>query len=221
VYATNYVDPIAHTGHLHHQFGNTTTNEQSTGATLKAANKTSCAPTSVGSWFTSAGWFPVAYNDSREVPLAPKNQVIVYYRAPGDPTKVMPIPTGLGIVANRETNYSSNFLKIKHGDRVTVTFPDCWDQDYNTITHAKMAPSHNGNCPPGYPYRIPRISYVIKYSGTINSLTTMVSMAMDAMGPFDTYMHADYLAANQDVFNNTLIDQCLRHGTSGSDPACE
>jgi hypothetical protein len=37
VYDTNTVDPIAHTGHLHHQFGNTTTTNSSTGASLVAA----------------------------------------------------------------------------------------------------------------------------------------------------------------------------------------
>jgi hypothetical protein len=34
-------------------------------------------------------------------------------------------------------------------------------------------------------------------------------------------MHADYLAANQDVFNEELIDRCLRFGSPEIDPACE
>ena len=64
VYATNRVDPIAFSQHLHHQFGSTTTTNSSTGSSLLAANKTSCK----ASWFTSAGWFPMA----KSVPLYPQ-----------------------------------------------------------------------------------------------------------------------------------------------------
>src|SRR5918998_1636807 len=92
VYATNRVDPIAFSQHLHHHFGNTTTTNSSTGTSLVAASRTSCNE----SWFTSAGWFPVA----RGVPLLSKNQVAVYYRAPGDQRQVRAIPTGLGIVSH-------------------------------------------------------------------------------------------------------------------------
>ena len=34
IYATNHVDPIANTDHLHHHFGNTTTTNSSTGELL-------------------------------------------------------------------------------------------------------------------------------------------------------------------------------------------
>src|SRR4030095_645178 len=54
-YAINRVDPIVvGSGHLHHQIGNRTTNDLSTGASLKAANSTSCT----FPWWTNAGWFP-------------------------------------------------------------------------------------------------------------------------------------------------------------------
>jgi hypothetical protein len=180
---------------------------------LKNANKTSCSDC----WFTSAGWFPVARNGNQVVPLASKNQVIVYYRAPGDPTKVQPIPTGLGLIT-----YD---FKIKSGGNVTLTFPDCLVDGSPTrpadAHHPENAvPSHQGNCPSNYPYRIPRVSYQIRYAGPITS-QTQVSGGMDEWMPFNTEMHADYLAANQDVFNNTLINQCLRNGTASKDPACE
>jgi hypothetical protein len=201
VYATNTVDPIAFSQHLHNHFGNTTTTNSSTGASLKAANSTSCK----ASWFTSAGWFPVAQN----VPLRSKNQVAVYYRAPGDPTKVRAIPTGLGIVSH-EAKITSG------GANVSVVFPDCWDQ--KSLNPANMVMSRNGNCPSEYPYRIPKIQYLIRYNGTVTS-QTQVSAGVNVWEPFSTGMHADYLAANQDVFNNQLIDLCLRSGSS-SDPAC-
>jgi hypothetical protein len=193
VYATNRVDPIAFSQHLHHHFGNTTTTNTSTGQSLMAANTTSCkAP-----WFTSAAWFPVAQN----VPLVSKNQVAVYYRAPGDRTKVRDIPTGLGIVSHE--------VYIKSGGSlVTVTFPDCWDQ--GRLNPANMVKSRNGVCPSTHKYRIPRIFYLIRYNGTITSRTT-VSSGGNLWAPFGSEMHADYLAANQPVFNDRLIDLCLRN----------
>jgi hypothetical protein len=215
VYDRNMEDPIFFTEHLHDHIGNTTTTDSSTGESLKAANETSCDKP----WFTSAGWFPVARDPGgRFVPLAPRNQVIVYYRNPGDATDLRPIPTGLGIFTND--------IKIKSsGDRVTLTFPDCLDPgalgfDQEALKKARMVRSRQGNCPSEFSYRIPRVSYVIRYSGTITSQTE-VSAGVNAWEPFSTGMHADYLAANQDVFNNQLIDQCLRFGRSGVDPACE
>jgi hypothetical protein len=210
----NTVDPIFFTGHLHHHFGNTTTTNDSTGESLKAANTTSCDK----DWFTSAGWFPVARDPGgRFVPFERRNQVIVYYRNPGDAADLQPIPTGLGIFTND--------IKIKSsGDRVTLTFPDCLNPaalvDPDMLSPADMVRSRQGNCPSEYSYRIPRVSYVIRYSGTITSQTE-VSAGVDEWAPFRTEMHADYLAANQDVFNNQLIDQCLRFGRPGVDPACE
>jgi hypothetical protein len=208
VYDRNMEDPIFFTEHLHDHIGNTTTTDSSTGESLKAANETSCDKP----WFTSAGWFPVARDPGgRFVPLAPRNQVIVYYRNPGDATDLQPIPTGLGIFTND--------IKIKSGgDRVTLTFPDCWNE--RSLKPADMVRSRQGNCPSEYSYRIPRVSYVIRYSGTITS-ETQVSAGVDEWAPFRSGMHADYLAANQDVFNEELIDRCLRFGSPGIDPACE
>ena len=194
VYATNRVDPIAFSQHLHHHFGNTTTTNSSTGTSLVAANKTSCK----ASWFTSAGWFPVA----RDVPLLSKNQVAVYYRAPGDQKQVRAIPTGLGIIS-QEVHFNS-------ADLVTVTFPDCWDQ--KSLIPANMVKSRNGTCPSTHPYRIPRIFYLIRYDGTVTN-ETLVSTGVDSWGAYGSTMHADYFAANQPDFNDRLIDLCLRNAS--------
>jgi uncharacterized protein DUF1996 len=206
VYATNRVDPIAFSQHLHHHFGNTTTTNNSTGESLVAADRTSCK----ASWFTSAGWFPVA----RGVPLFSKNQVAVYYRAPGDQQQVRAIPTGLGIVAHD--------VAVSGGGDTTVrvTFPDCWDR--GRLSPANMVMSRTGRCPSTHPYRIPKINYLIRYDGTVTS-QTMVSSGVDSWAPLGSAMHADYLGANQPVFNNQLIDLCLRNapdGVTSAHPDC-
>jgi hypothetical protein len=210
VYATNMVDPIFNTDHLHSHIGNRTTTDESTGESLKAAGTTSCnAP-----WFTSAGWFPVVRDtQGNVVPLVRRNQVVVYYRNPGG-TDLEPIPTGLGILTN---DFKFQGGTGTSSDRVTLTFPDCWDQ--RSLSPANMVFSRRGNCPTEYGYRIPRISFVIRYSRTVTN-QFQVSAGTNQWAPF-TEMHADYLAANQDVFNEQLIDRCLRFGRPGIDPACE
>lgn len=111
------------------------------------------------------------------------------------------IPTGLGIVAN-------DAIIKGGGNRVTMTFPDCWDQ--GRLRPANMVKSRNGVCPSTHPYRIPRISYLIRYAGRITS-STPVSAGTTSFAPFSVHMHADYLAANQPVLNERLIDLCLRN----------
>jgi hypothetical protein len=209
VYATNRVDPIAFSQHLHNHFGNTTTTNTSTGRSLLAAKTTSCKEP----WFTSAGWFPVAQG----VPLVSKNQVAVYYRAPGDRTKVSNIPTGLKIVSH-EVHLNSG------GSTVTVTFPDCVQVDANrrplldSVNHSShMVKSRNGVCPSTHPYRIPRVFYLIRYNGTVTS-QTKVSSGANSWAPFGSEMHADYLAANQQPVFNDLIELCLRDAVAA--PAC-
>jgi hypothetical protein len=96
VYSTNKVDPIAFSAHMHHQFGYTSTTNASTGRSLFANPRTSCKQ----AWFTSAGWFPVEANE-------PVSRVAVYYRAPGNPTTIRPIPTGLQLIAH-EQRYNCN-----------------------------------------------------------------------------------------------------------------
>jgi hypothetical protein len=198
------VDPIAHTEHLHLLFGNRRTSNTSTGEQL-LKDGTTYGSTCNEQWYTSAGWFPVA----RDVPLLSKNQVAVYYRAPGDRTKVQNIPTGLKIISE-EAHLNSG------GSTVTVTFPDCVAMNSSRTAplldsadhHSHMVKSRNGVCPSTHPYRIPRVFYLIRYDGTVTN-QTMFSAGENSWEPFGTHMHADYLAANQPVFND-LIDLCLR-----------
>src|SRR5215210_3445696 len=68
VYATNRVDPIAFSSHLHQQFGNTSTTNSSTGTSLFKNRSTTCNE----AWFTTAGWFPVERYE-------PVSRIAVYY----------------------------------------------------------------------------------------------------------------------------------------------
>jgi hypothetical protein len=207
IYNTNRVDPIAFAQHLHHQFGNTSTTNQSTGTSLFNSKSTSCDD----SWFTSAGWFPVERYE-------PVKRVTVYYRAPGDQTKIKAIPTGLQLLATDQTyncGGDQTFQEIpSYGCRqnwqTRVTFPDCWNQ--KSLEETTMVMSRSGVCPSTHPYRIPRISFLVRHDNLDGRVANplVVSAGVDTWEPYD-HMHGDYLAANQSVFNNELLDLCLRN----------
>jgi hypothetical protein len=222
VYATNYVDPIAHTDHLHHQIGNTSTTNSSTGTSLFNNPRTSCNE----SWFTSAGWFPVERNE-------PVRGVNVYYRAPGDQKTIKAIPTGLQLLAT-EQKYSCG-APVTRGDYsatppyrcqdtwgTSVAFPDCINTNRLADETTNAVNSRNGVCPSTHPYRIPKIAYfVIHYDGGVTN-PLQVSAGTNAWEDY-TSMHADYFAANQSVFNNELLDLCLRDAPDSvtvADPRC-
>jgi hypothetical protein len=199
VYATNRVDPIASTRHLHHHFGNTQTSNRSTGESLKNRGGSSCAQEA--SWFTSGAWFPVARGVRVE-------RIAVYYRAPGDQRRVRSIPTGLRILAHDP-------IIGNRGRAVTMHFPDCvGTRDGSPVLDSANHESHTvfskeGRCPSTHPYRIPRITYLIQYAGRV-SASTQVSMGEDQWGRYADAMHADYLAGNRPVFDERLIGLCLR-----------
>jgi uncharacterized protein DUF1996 len=198
VYAINEVDPIGHADHVHEHFGNTSTSNDTTGGSLAAHNQNSCAPES--DWFTSAGWFPTPQSfDARKV--------FVYYRAPGDQRTVKAIPTGLKLLTHEV---------IFNGSTTSMQFPNClavqngapvlesFDHESHAVDARKKA------CPSSHPYRIPRISFLISWPSSLTT-STLVSVGNDEWAPAGGHMHADYFAANQDEFNDRLLDLCLRN----------
>jgi hypothetical protein len=218
-YATNYVDPIAHTDHLHHQIGNTSTTNSSTGTSLFNNRRTSCNE----SWFMSAGWFPVERDE-------PVKGVNVYYRAPGNQSQIKPIPTGLQLLATEQqyscgggTNFSATPPYGCNGTWSTsVSFPDCINTSRLANEATNAVNSRSGVCPSTHPYRIPKISYLVTHpaGGITNPLR--VSAGTNTWEDY-TFMHADYFAATQSVFNNELLDLCLRDAPDSvtvADPTC-
>jgi hypothetical protein len=232
VNAVNRVDPIAYTQHLHRQFGNRSTTNESTGAQLKANASTSCDAES--GWFTSAAWFPVEGNAAgtyQEDVLG----ISTYYRAPGNQAEVKPIPTGLQLLATEE-KYNCTASGVGtfketppygcYGAWTTrVIFPDCWNMasmEEDTMVYS----GRRGVCPSTHPYRISQVSFLIRHANNDNFIPNplMVSSGVDEWSAF-TNMHADYFAALQDEFGRdtaaggNLVDLCLRNANDGQDVA--
>jgi uncharacterized protein DUF1996 len=207
IYATNHVDPIAFTDHLHRHFGNRSTTNRSTGASLFNTKTTSCEE----NWFTSAGWFPVERGE-------PVSRVSVYYRAPGNQKQVRAIPQGLQLVGVKE-EYSCNDRPFRNtppygcnkGWATRVIFPDCWNK--SSLQETSMVyGTYRGECPSTHPYRIPRINYLIQHPNRdgVVSNPLRVSSGVNAWAPW-SHMHSDYFAANQPVLNTKLLGLCLRN----------
>jgi preprotein translocase subunit SecG len=221
VYATNYVDPIALSPHLHHQIGNTSTTNESTGDSLFNNPTTSCDKP----WFTSAGWFPVERFESIR-------GVNVYYRAPGDQRTINPIPEGLQLLATekkyncgRGTPFSSLPSYGCTGSWATsISFPDCINKSLLAEEATNAVKSRSGVCPITHPYRIPRINFLVSHTNTDGVVPNplQVSAGVNAWEDY-TFMHADYFAANQPIFNDQLLDLCLRNAPDNvvfADPRC-
>lgn len=215
VYATNHVDPIAFSEHLHNQIGNTSTTNKSTGDSLFNSPQSSCVESGAGpiTWFTSAGWFPVERNETDI------QGVNVYYRAPEPEDAVRAIPKGLQLLAvdqdyncGRGDPFQATPPYSCTGNWSTsVTFPDCIDPNQLGNEATNAVPLRNGQCPADHPYRIPRINFLVTHDNRDGHVTNPleVSAGFDAWEDY-TFMHADYFSANQPVFNNELIDLCLR-----------
>ena len=130
VYATNRVDPIALSKHLHHQIGNTSTTNASTGDSLFNNTGTSCNMP----WLTSAGWFPVEMDE----PVQGGQRILPYA---GSPDEDKGHPQGLavprhGSVVNCCNGAPGNAVPFQATPRygctenwaTSVTFADCWNR---------------------------------------------------------------------------------------------
>jgi hypothetical protein len=236
VYATNRIDPIARAQHLHRQFGNTSTTNESTGAGLEAANVTSCKV----SWLTSAAWFPAeADGDNPGGTIKTVKGVNVYYRGFDDERLVQNIPTGVqlltpdqkyGCVGSLgEGGFQDSPVYNCQGSGWTSRsiFPDCLDLRRPLEESVNLVESNNDSvCPASHPYRIPKINHLISHDTPVPN-PLVVSIGTDQWGDW-SLMHGDYLTALQPEFNRnvdkngdgtiqeateeSLIQYCIREG---------
>ena len=212
------VDPIVLPGkpgasHQHSFFGNESTNQDSTAASLQA-NDTTCARASD---FTdandrSAYWAPTLFQYG-----APVQASAMYVRY-GNPsgTKLTPFPVGFKSVSGRASQFVTwgcaltgqqtltsgaiNVVPTCTPDRhlvVTIMFPDCWDGvTLDAPDHSSnLVPSvrsSNGrtSCPSDHPVRVPQVSMTVTYpAGKITTEGATLSSGDPSS------MHADLFEA--------------------------
>ena len=174
------VDPIVMPGHaamshLHEFFGNTTTNENSTGASLLAGS-TTCSDSND----LSAYWVPALYQDGTRV--APVSARVNYE---GRGANVTAFPAGFMALTGRtdqtaawgcatrgaQPTFGTSVATVPTcdpGSRLVaqITFPQCWDgtslDSADHISHLALA---SGNvCPTSHPVRVPQVTLAVSYS---------------------------------------------------------
>ncbi len=177
------VDPIVMPGmatmsHLHAFFGNTTTNENSTGASLLAGGTTCNDQNDL-----SAYWFPALYQDGALV--EPTSLRARYSRLGGNVTA---FPQGFmavtgrtdstarwGCNEGRQTTFSSTLSEVptcEGGARLVaeVKFGDCWDgtslDSADHVSHLAASTAGGGGrpeCPSTHPVRVSEVTLQAQY----------------------------------------------------------
>jgi Domain of unknown function (DUF1996)/Carbohydrate binding module (family 6) len=209
-------DPIVFPGrpgasHNHTFFGNTSTDADSTLASLRAAG-TSCTPKED----KSAYWVPSLYQNGRVVD--PLGKVTVYYGSRlKDPSRTQPFPAGFRMItgdARTQTDtpdrQGNHFWCAGIGGEIgrtadglfpvcaptaqlnrQITFADCWDGKHLDSPDHKshVANGVDGECPAAFPVPIPNISFVIAYP--LNTDTEGITLASGT----GFSMHADFFNA--------------------------
>ena len=228
-------DPIVAPGvpggsHLHDFFGNTTTNALSTNSSMRAGS------TTCGLVEDTAGyWNPTAYLNG--VQLTPIRVAAYYFGVASATVKKM--PAGLQMLAgNKDATSGAINPKVlwgcgrdgtplrNHpfdctpyiGTRVTakVEFPSCWNGK-NTRSTSVSYPS-SGKCPRTFQYRIPQVSYRVRWrivDPCVGAVPCTPDDAPDAnikltlsSGPYYT-MHADFWNTWNQAKLDQLVTTCL------------
>jgi len=193
---TAAVDPIVMPGmagmsHRHEFFGNTTTDEDSSGASLLAG-----ASTCIDRRDRSAYWIPSLLVDGER--LAPRTAVVTYAR--GGPGKVTAFPVGFMAVSGR-SDQTAGWACVSPGTRPRFTahvseiatctggshlmaqirFGQCWDgtsldsSDHKSHlvfgTHETRAAGRPGRlvCPGDHPVRVAQLKLDVHYPAGIAS----------------------------------------------------
>jgi Domain of unknown function (DUF1996) len=154
--------------HLHHFFGNQSTNADSTYASLIAA-QTTCNDQRD----TAAYWTPALLDAGKEVEPV---QAVAYYR-PGlhvDATSIVPFPPDMRIVS-RVAGWACGSGSERSTEppdcspdfplELIVVFPDCWNgADIDSPEHnTHVAYSTGGACPSTHPAAIPQLTLAVEY----------------------------------------------------------
>jgi hypothetical protein len=218
-------DPIVFPGfpglsHDHTFVGNTTTNANSTLATLQAGQTTCQRPGD-----TAAYWMPTLLVDGN--PVNPLGATIYYRRR--TMAKITAFPAGLEMIAGNSKATTAQDLQVTFwncgveagirpsssvptcpdtgrgaGLRLHVNFPNCWDgKSLDSLDHkSHMAYSDRGTCPSTNPVAVPAISLIYRYPVLGGSNVTLSSG-----GQYSA--HADFFNAWNAQALNRLVQACL------------
>jgi hypothetical protein len=184
-------DPIVFPGqvgksHLHSFFGNDATDANTTTEKLMKFTASSCKPAEDH----SAYWAPSLLEGDK--PVEPKEVVVYYGSLLDDPSKTLPMPQGMRMIAGdaslqkptpagapnqfycaggpadgKSRSQDGNWPVCEEGATLhfTMRFPDCWDGKHLDSPNHKshLSFGNAGKCPSTHPEPIPAVTFVITY----------------------------------------------------------
>jgi len=218
----SYDDPIVHpdlpgAAHLHLFWGNTGADAFSDVTSLATSGRASCEG---GRNNRSSYWAPVLFDAAGQATLP--ESIFVYYKSHPvsaigfDRNTIRAIPEGLQMLATRGVmggpgvkNVTDGSFRIASdgsgGLHMSVLFPQCVAEDAqgrpvlsseDDVAHLAYQSRQDGRanqCPASHPYRIPQVSYILRYA--VPHLSDW-RLASDHDGmPQGASLHADYFAS--------------------------
>jgi len=219
--------------HSHDFFGNTSTDAFSNSAGLLSSTSPAAfgevfpGTTCGRSGDKSAYWAPTLLKGDLAYP---SNLVRAYYRsAMSDPSVVQPMPAGLRMIAGNAKAAAAQPISVTSwacgsgGDQTEVSsapacptgvslhlkvaFPNCWNgRDLDSSDHkSHLSYSSGGQCPPGFPVALPKISLIFRYTGVSGAGVHL------ACGN-DLCAHADFMDGWAVSAQSALVVDCIRRG---------
>ena len=216
-------DPIVYPGrpgasHDHTFLGSTSTDANSTNASLRAA-----ATTCKRRGETAAYWVPTLTAGGQPVVPAAAS---VYYRR-GTIDDVKPFPFGFRMIAGSAAATTPQPLAETRWDcgieanvpgasdppvcppgprkalRLHVSFPECWDgQNLDSADHhSHTAYAVEGACPPSHPVALPAIELILRYP-EVKGLVVLSSGGVYSA-------HADFVNSWEEGRLDGLVTDCL------------
>ena len=221
-------DPIVYFGqpgasHMHTFMGNTTTDANTTLASLQAGG-TSCKVPGDKSGY----WMPTMYNGNQVVmPIGP--QVIYYKSGVIDYTSVRPFPPGLRFVVGSPKNTAKEFMdeseegwecgdsyfnadvpELRPGDNLNVRFqaPSCWDGKHLDSPDHKshMAYPVAGRCTAAHPIALPMLEFKMAFPAGTDTSQVRLSSGLSFS------FHYDFFNAWEPAVLNALVTHCINGG---------
>ena len=230
--------------HMHSFYGNTTTNANSTGASLMAA-PSSCGR-NMGTSDHSAYWIPALYKKNADGGFTlvrdPNQLIFVYYRRPGGSMgpKVQPFPVGLAMVAGNARATTRQSLSVVNFDcggggqeyshiphcpsgystslHAEIIFPSCWNgtqlDSPDHMSNMAYANPDTGACPADHPVSLPEVDFSISYNDIAGGAQYELSSQLASPSHSPYTMHGDFFAAWDPQVQNALVGACLNAGQS-------
>ena len=215
-------DPIFHPapgeGHFHDFYGNTSTNQQSTNASLRATPDVCKQPDD-----HSAQWTPQAAWGGE---LVQADRAVMYYEVtPGIPaSQIHVFPAWFDAVerdhlfACGKGDFSSEAPSVCEAPylRVRFLFGQCLNPEDKTVED-NLVPAVEGarktRCPEGHPYLVPRIHFTVTYP--IPQPTGPLMVAIPNGFADASFAHADYMNGWNQQALLSKIGVCLKQTQPG------